>query len=65
MDRVICSECGYTVGLGMACEPGRCPSCDQPLVHTAEYRALDPDDLQRELERQRRLESERRGIPLV
>jgi hypothetical protein len=65
MDRVICSQCGYTVGLGMACEPGICPNCDLPLVHTAEYRALDESDLERELERQRRLERERRARPLV
>jgi hypothetical protein len=65
MDHVICPQCGYSVGLGMACDPGQCPNCELPLVHTAEFRALKPDDLERELERRRRLEDERRGIPLV
>jgi hypothetical protein len=65
MDRVTCPECGYTVGLGMACEPGRCPSCDVPLMHTCEFRALSMDDLKAEGERQLRMERERRRVPLV
>jgi transcription initiation factor IIE alpha subunit len=65
MDHVICSQCGYKVGLGMACEPGHCPECDQPLLHTSEFRALTTDDLKREVERQRKLEAERRIFPLV
>jgi hypothetical protein len=65
MDHVICSRCGYSVGLGMACDPGHCPECDLPLVHTSEFRALTPDDLRREVERQLRLEDERRSVPLV
>jgi hypothetical protein len=65
MDRVICPQCGYVVGLGMACEPGQCPRCEQPLLHTSEFRALTPEDLKAEIERQRRLEEERRLFPLV
>jgi transcription initiation factor IIE alpha subunit len=65
MDHVICSQCGYKVGLGMACEPGHCPECDEPLLHTSEFRALTAGDLEREVELQRRLEAERRGLPLV
>jgi hypothetical protein len=65
MDRVTCTNCGYTVGLGMACEPGHCPRCDVPLVFTTEFRALTDEDLRREVERQLLLESERRSIPLV
>jgi hypothetical protein len=65
MDRVICPNCGYTVGLGMASDPGICPRCEDPLVHTCEYRALDEEDLRREIERQRELEADRRRIPLL
>ena len=45
MDRVICPQCGYCVGLGMAAEIGKCPSCDVPLVLTMEFKALDERDL--------------------
>ena len=65
MDRVICPQCGYTVGLGMAADPGHCPVCDLPLMHTTEFRALTAEDLQAEAERQRKLEDERRRVPLV
>lgn len=65
MDRVTCPQCDYTVGLGMACEPGRCPHCDLPLMLTCEFRALTPDDLEAEAERQLKLERERIKIPLV
>jgi hypothetical protein len=65
MDRVVCPQCGYTVGLGMACEPGRCPACDLPLMLTSEFRALTPDDLREEAERQLRREEERVKLPLV
>jgi hypothetical protein len=65
MDRVTCSQCGYTVGLGMACDPGRCPRCELPLVHTTEFRALKPEDLRAEIERQLSAELERERIPLV
>ena len=65
MDRVICNQCGYTVGLGMACDPGHCPSCEIPLLHTIEFKALSQEDLDRLVERQRRLEQERRRLPLV
>jgi hypothetical protein len=65
MDRVICPQCGYIVGLGMACEPGLCPHCERPLVHTTEFRALTREDLEAEVERQLRLERERRDLPLA
>jgi hypothetical protein len=65
MDRVICPQCSYTVGLGMAAEIGRCPSCDVPLMLTSEYRALTEEDLKAAVERQRRQEAERTRVPLV
>jgi len=43
MPRVTCPECGYLVGLGVASEPGRCPSCDVPLMLTCEMRALESE----------------------
>jgi hypothetical protein len=42
----------------MACDPGRCPTCEMPLMHTCE-------DLKAEAERQLELEAERIRIPLV
>jgi transcription initiation factor IIE alpha subunit len=65
MDRVVCPQCGYRVGLGMAAEMGTCPNCEVPLVLTCEMRALTKADLRREVERQRRLADERRKLPLV
>ena len=41
------------MGLGMAAEIGRCPSCDLPLVLTCEFRALSDDDLRAIVERER------------
>lgn len=61
MDRVICPQCGYCVGLGMAAEIGRCPSCDVALVLTCEFRALSSDDLERKQEAVARIER----IPLA
>ena len=52
MDRVICPQCGYCVGLGMAAEIGKCPSCKLPLVLTCEFRALSDDDLRVIVERE-------------
>jgi hypothetical protein len=52
MDRVICPQCGYCVGLGMAAEIVRCPSCDLPLVLTCEFRALSEEDLRAIVERE-------------
>jgi hypothetical protein len=49
----------------MAADPGYCPRCKLPLMHTCELRALSSDDLEVEVERQRRLERERRNLPLV
>ena len=49
----------------MACEPGHCPSCDSPLVYTTEFEALTREDLETLVERQLRLERERRRVPLV
>jgi hypothetical protein len=65
MDRVTCPQCGYTVGLGMACDPGQCPDCKLPLMHTTEFRALSEADLKAEIERQRLMEAERHKLPLV
>ena len=49
----------------MAADPGHCPDCDVPLMLTCEFRALTPDDLKAEAERQLVLERARREIPLV
>ena len=65
MDRVICPQCGYRVGLGMASDPGSCPNCKLPLMLTCELRALSADDLAAEVERQRVLAEQRRELPLV
>jgi hypothetical protein len=65
MDRVTCPKCNYTVGLGMAADPGHCPSCDVPLMLTCEFRALSASDLEAEVERQRELERQRRKLPLT
>ncbi len=65
MDRVICPQCGYRVGLGMASDPGSCPNCELPLMLTCELRALSADDLAAEVERQRVLAEQRRELPLV
>ena len=65
MDRVTCPQCGYRVGLGMAAEIGTCPNCEVPLMLTCEMRALSREDLEVEAERQRRLEDERRRLPLL
>jgi len=65
MDRVICPQCGYCVGLGMAAEIGRCPSCDVPLMLTCEFRALTAEDIEQAVERQRKLIAERQRVPLV
>jgi hypothetical protein len=65
MDRVTCPQCGYTVGLGMAADPGRCPQCELPLMHTTEFRALSASDLEAEMQRQLLLEEERRTLPLT
>ena len=65
MDRVICPQCHYCVGLGMAAEIGHCPSCDVPLMLTGEFRALKAEDIEQALKRQRRQEAERERTPLV
>ena len=51
MANVTCPDCGYAVGLGVASEPGRCPSCDEPLMLTCEMRALGPEQARAEAER--------------
>ena len=45
MPNVRCPECGYEVGLGVASEPGDCPSCERPLMLTCEMRALTAEEL--------------------
>lgn len=52
MHRVQCPDCGYRVGLGIVSEPGTCPSCGIPLMLTGELRALTPEQIQAESERQ-------------
>jgi hypothetical protein len=49
----------------MACDPGHCPNCELPLMHTCEFRALSSADLEAEMQRQLARERERREIPLV
>jgi len=44
MYQVVCPQCGYVVGIGTWSDPGTCPSCEVPLMLTAEMRALPPDD---------------------
>jgi hypothetical protein len=44
MYQVVCPQCGYLVGIGTWSDPGTCPSCEVPLMLTAEMRALTPDD---------------------
>ena len=62
---VVCPTCGYEVGLGVASEPGRCPDCDQPLMLTVEMRALTPEQIKAEIERQAALRRERERLPLL
>jgi hypothetical protein len=52
MDHAKCPSCGYLVGLGVWSEPGTCPRCELPLMLTAEFRALTPEEVLR-LARQR------------
>ena len=65
MDRVTCPQCDYTVGLGMAADPGHCPNCGLPLIHTCELRTLSEADLAAERRRQLLMERERRELPLL
>jgi hypothetical protein len=51
MDRAQCPSCGYLVGLGVWSEPGTCPRCELPLMLTAEFRALTPEQVLREARR--------------
>ena len=56
MFQVVCPECGYRVGVGTFSDPGSCPSCDLPLMLTAEFRALPHEDLVAEAKRRKKLE---------
>jgi uncharacterized Zn finger protein (UPF0148 family) len=62
---VVCPTCGYEVGLGVVSEPGRCPDCDEPLMLTVEMRALSPEQIRAEVERQAALRRERERLPLL
>jgi uncharacterized Zn finger protein (UPF0148 family) len=62
---VVCPTCGYEVGLGVASEPGRCPHCDVALMLTVEMRALTPDQIRAEIERQAARRREREDLPLL
>ena len=57
MFEVVCPECGYRVGVGTFSDPGSCPSCDLPLLLTAEFRALPREDLVAEAKRRKKLEA--------
>jgi len=57
MFEVVCPECGYRVGVGTFSYPGSCPSCDLPLMLTAEFRALPREDLVAEAKRRKKLEA--------
>ena len=62
---VVCPTCGYEVGLGVASEPGRCPHCDEALMLTVEMRALTPEQIRAEIERQTARQREREDLPLL
>jgi uncharacterized Zn finger protein (UPF0148 family) len=62
---VVCPTCGYEVGLGVASEPGRCPHCDEALMLTVEMRALTPEEIRAEIERQAARRREREDLPLL
>jgi hypothetical protein len=62
---VVCPACGYEVGLGVVSEPGRCPDCEEPLMLTVEMRALTPEQIRAEVERQAALRRERERLPLL
>jgi len=62
---VVCPTCGYEVGLGVASEPGRCPDCEEPLMLTVEMRALTPEQIRAEVERQAAMRRERERLPLL
>jgi uncharacterized Zn finger protein (UPF0148 family) len=62
---VVCPTCGYEVGLGVASEPGCCPHCDEALMLTVEMRALTPDQIRAEIERQAARRREREDLPLL
>ena len=62
---VVCPTCGYEVGLGVASEPGRCPHCDEALMLTVEMRALTPEQIRAEIERQAARQREREDLPLL
>ena len=48
----------------MASEPGSCPRCGVPLMLTCEFRALSEEELKDEMERQMRMEEQRRKAPV-
>jgi hypothetical protein len=57
MYQVVCPQCEYRVGMGTFSDPGSCPSCELPLMLTAEMRALRHEDLIAEAERRKQLEA--------
>ena len=61
MYQVVCPQCGYLVGIGTWSDPGTCPSCEVPLMLTAEMRALTPDDATGRRERRGAAEAEARS----
>ena len=65
MFQVVCPQCGYRIGVGTFSDPGNCPSCEMPLMLTAEFRALPPEDLLAEAERRKGADAERRRRVLI
>lgn len=51
MDRAMCPNCGYRIGLGTASEPGTCPRCELPLMLTCEFRAMSREEILAEAHR--------------
>jgi hypothetical protein len=61
MYQAVCPQCGYVVGIGTWSDPGTCPSCEVPLMLTAEMRALTPDEARSRRERRVGAEAEARS----
>jgi hypothetical protein len=58
MYQAVCPQCGYVVGIGTWSDPGTCPSCEVPLMLTAEMRALTPGEARSRRERRVGAEAE-------
>jgi hypothetical protein len=49
----------------VASDPGRCPDCHEPLMLTVEMRALTPEQIRAERDRQAAGRAERERLPLL